>query len=675
MSDKPESLFKEFPPVSLQEWEKVIESDLRGADYKQKLKWHTGEGIDSLPFYRRESLMGLERHNPISKLAAKENRNGWDIRELISENSIPAANKAARRAISRGADSLQISMTLRRAEGTLGGDLQGVPLQCQQDLDQLLQEIDPEQVALHFDAGIASPALLAILWNKSQAEGLDHQKLSGTFSYDPFVFLLGSGYYPKKKEDLESDIAQLGRFTVDHFPRLRTLGVDARYYHNAGATIVQQLAYALSAASEYLSILTDSGLEPGTAARCLSLSFATGSSYFLEIAKIRAARILWRNLLDAYGAKDESPAYIHGETSTWNKTLYDPYTNMLRTSTEAMSAAIGGCDTITVNPFDAHFRKPDTFSTRIARNQQIILEEEAYLDKVSDPSAGSYYIEKLTDALGEEAWTLFQEIETEGGLFKAIENGTVQSAIQESQQERDRQIANRKRIFVGTNQYSNPEEGSEDIRTSSPSTVSLETTGASFTMEEGEEESIVEFLSKAFSKGARMGELVDQLFDYQKQEFRTVHPYRGSLPFEALRQATEQHAGTPTVLTLPLGNRKMRKARAAFASNFFGSAGYHIEEPIGFDSVDEALKSIKKSKPDVVVLCSSDEQYKELVAELCNQLQQIEDQPIAVLAGDPGEREDVYRKAGIDAFIHTGSNVLETLRYFQRELGIISNDN
>jgi methylmalonyl-CoA mutase len=456
--------------------------------------------------------------------------------------------------------------------------------------------------------------------------------------------LLENGYYPKKKEQLKNDIGSLGSFAVEHFSRLRTLSADARFYHNAGSTIVQELGYSLAAASEYLSILIDTGLEPKKAAQCLFMSFATGSSYFLEIAKFRAARILWANLLQAYGIDKKSvPLYMHGETSVWNKTLYDPYTNMLRTTTEAMSAAIGGCDSITVHPFDAHLREPDAFAKRIARNQQIILEKEAYLDKVSDPSAGSFYIEKLTDALGKKAWDLFKEIEAEGGLFKAIENGTVQSAIQESQQERNQQVASRKKIFVGTNQYSKPDESSEDIPTTSSPTVSLDTSGGEFDTDKSEEKSVIEFYSHAFREGAKLGDLADYLLNYQKQELRTVHPYRGSIPFEALRQATEQHGSTPIVLTLPLGNRKMRKARAAFASNFFGSAGYNIEEPIGFSSVEDAVKSVMNLQPDVVVLCSSDKEYRQLVPKLCQRLKALEKQPMAVVAGSPGELEGTYR--------------------------------
>lgn len=674
MDNKTDNLFSEFPPVSIEEWEEAIKKDLRGADYKKKLRWHTGEGIDALPFYRRESMQ-QERGAPIQKLSTDEKANSWEIRELIFESGVEEANNAALAALNRGADALQIAFEVRRTEGMLGGDLRGVSLQNQEDFSRFLEGIPIEETGLHFDSGIASPALLGMLWNKVQEQDLNQQKIRASFSYDPFVFLLDKGHYPKPKEELKQDIAKLARFCSEELPGVRPLCIDARLYHNSGATIVQELGYALAAASEYLSLLTEAGIETDQATTCLHLSFSIGSSYFLEMAKFRAARVLWNNLVEAYkGDPKKATPYLHGETSRWNKTLYDPYSNMLRSSTEAMSAAIGSCDSVTVLPFDFHFRNPDSFSKRIARNQQVILSEEAYLHKVSDPSAGSYYIEKLTDALGSKAWNLFKEIEAEGGLFKAIEHGTIQSAIQESQEQRDREIATRKRIFIGTNQYSDPDETAGEKQTSSEPTVSLDTSDETFRRRDSEDEPLVSFLARSFTEGAKLGDLVDHLFNYQKQEYRTVHPYRGSLPFEELRQATEQNDSTPLVLMLPLGNRKMRKARAAFASNFFGCAGYTIEEPVGFESMEEATTAIEEKNPDIIVVCSSDEEYEELVPKLGKQLEQFNHKPVTVLAGNPKERSKTYREAGIDTFIHADSNVLKTLTDFQRKLGIIDNE-
>ena len=322
---------------------------------------------------------------------------------------------------------------------------------------------------------------------------------------------------------------------------------------------------------------------------------------------------------------------------------------------------------MTVLPFDQHFRMPNNFSQRIARNQQIILSEEAYLDKVEDPAAGSYYIEKLTDEIGRAAWGLFQDIETEGGLLKAIENGTVQAAIQESQQQRDQAIATRGRIFVGTNQYANPDdEMSGEIDTKYQTAALTPSEDIDLAIH-----NLTTDLAEAFAEGATLGDATPHLIDFSKHQFRTVSPYRGTQAFEELRLATENHDHTPDVLTLPVGNKKWRKGRSTFTANFFGCAGYEIQDPIGFEDTDAAVQAVKDQQPDIAVICSSDKEYKELVPAICKQLNKLDHRPIIVLAGYPKDDVEKYKEAGVDEFIYSGCNVLETLKRFQKKLKII----
>lgn len=666
------SLFEEFPPISTEEWEEVITQDLNGADYKKKLRWKTDEGIEPLPFYRRDDMDDIDRPAPLPKAHANKEANSWEIREVIFENEISEANKAARNALDRGADALQLQMTLRRTEGMLDGDIQGLAIQSQSDLTALLNEINLENTPLHFDTGLASPALLAMLWDEIQNQNLAPQKVRATFSYDPFIYLLQHGHYPKKRKDIEADICDTVQFIAENLPAVQPLGVDGRFYHNSGATIVQELGFAMASASEYLSILTDNDVSVDDAVNSLSFSFSIGSNYFLEIAKFRAARLLWKNVIEAYGADpEENAAYLHAETSRWNKTLYDPYTNMLRTSTEGMAGAIAGCDSLAVLPFDEHFRKPNEFSERIARNQQLILQEESYFNKVEDPAAGSYYIEKLTEKIAEKAWAIFQDVEAEGGLFKAIENGTVQSAIQQSQEQRNQAIAKRGRTFVGTNQYTNADETmSNDIGKTKQTVALRESEDIDIT---SDAENLVAYLSDAFSQEATIADVIDKLFDFKRQQYRIVAPYRGPQAFEELRLATERHQSTPKVLNLPLGNKKWRKGRATFSANFFGCAGYHIEDPIGFEDVDEAINAIKEQQSDIAVICSSDKEYKELVPAISDAVSELENPPILVLAGYPEEDIETYKEAGVDEFIYAKCDVLETLKRFQQKLNVIKN--
>ena len=271
-------LFEEFAPVSKEEWEEVIKKDLKGADYKQKLRWKTGEGVTVLPFYRREDMTEVDRKSPLPKHHKGEEANSWGIREPIFESSVEDANDSANEALKKGADALQFPLTIRRAEGMLGGDLEGVPVQKQEDFSELLQAITLEEVPLHFDSGLASPALLGMLWNESQIQNADPKSIEGTFSYDPFVFILQNGHYPKDLEELKEDIIQLAQFSIYNLPAVRPLGIDARTYHNMGATIVQELGYAMATASEYLSILTDYGFDTAKATSSLHFSCSVGSS-------------------------------------------------------------------------------------------------------------------------------------------------------------------------------------------------------------------------------------------------------------------------------------------------------------------------------------------------------------------------------------------------------------
>src|SRR5699024_7314474 len=231
-----------------------------------------------LPFYRQEDLKHISRQGPILKNHRTENANEWKIRAPIFAGAISKANHRAKENINSGAEALQFQLQVRRTEGALGGDIEGVPIQSQTHFSELLDKINLEQIPVHFDAGLASPALLAMLWNEVQKQKLNSGSIRTTLTYDPFVYLSQHGQHPKRKEELIQDIADIGAFTSQYMPQVRQLGIDGRLYHNSGATIIQELGYALAAASEYLAILTDSGIPPSDAAAMLNFTFAVGSS-------------------------------------------------------------------------------------------------------------------------------------------------------------------------------------------------------------------------------------------------------------------------------------------------------------------------------------------------------------------------------------------------------------
>ncbi|SHE71039.1 heterodimeric methylmalonyl-CoA mutase small subunit [Fodinibius roseus] len=660
-------LFDEFPPVSTREWEEKIKTDLNGADYREKLRWHTGEGIDPLPFYRREDLEKRDQPIPIPSGAGR-----WEIRSSIAATTIEKANKSIRKALRGGSEALFITSKLRSAPGDEPFCGYGIPLQTASDFMRLFNEVPLDRTPVHFDAGLLSPAFLGMLrlWQKKSDFGASSRDLQGSVLFDLFAGGLLRGSLPSRPE-LRDRILPLASFTHEHMPGVRPLAIDTRIYHNCGATIIQELGFAVGVAAEYLAILTDNGYSPDDIAGMLHFNVATGSSYFLEIAKIRALRLLWGNLLKAFeGDPGQSPAYIHAETSRWNKTVYDPHTNLLRTTTEGMSAALAGCDALTIHPFDELFREPGRFSRRMARNAQIIMREEAHLGKVRDPAAGSYYIEQLSHTMARKAWRLFQDIEQRGGMYNAIESEFVQSSIASSRQEKDRAVARRKRVFVGTNQYPDPDEKRGDEPGRSAQTFTLEQSDRNWPS--GQSPSVGN-LAAFLERGATLGDVASMLRSGSDKKVALLHPYRGARVFEELRLATENHPATPKVLNLPVGDPNMRKVRSAFSKNFFGCAGYDIDDPIAFDTISKASEAVNREQPDIAVLCSSDKEYRQLVPALCKQLGEADHLPLLAVAGYPEEDVEAYRKAGVDLFIHSGCNVLETLKEVQQKLDIINN--
>ncbi|MDE6352136.1 MAG: methylmalonyl-CoA mutase small subunit, partial [Muribaculaceae bacterium] len=317
----------------------------------------------------------------------------------------------------------------------------------------------------------------------------------------------------------------------------------------------------------------------------------------------------------------------HAATSKFNQTIYDAHVNLLRSQTEAMSAALAGVDSITVVPFDTPYKTPDAFSERIARNQQFLLKEESHLDKVVDPAGGSYYVETLTVSIAKEAWKLFIDVVEKGGFFKLVNEGAVQAAINESNEKRHADMARRKEILLGTNQYPNFNEKAADKIEKDECNCCCGKNG-------------------------------------ENDPAKSLSMKRQASDFETLRLATEHAANRPKVFMLTIGNLAMRLARAQFSSNFFGCAGYEIIDNIGFDTVQAGIDAAMEKKADIVVLCSSDDEYAEFAPEA---FKALNGKAEFVVAGAPACTEELQAK-GITNFISVRSNVLETLQAFNAKL-------
>jgi len=424
---------------------------------------------------------------------------------------------------------------------------------------------------------------------------------------DSVCFLHGT------QADIEALAAGIDKSKV-HFDFIENKSViKIHSFHNDGANIIQELSIALSAGLEQMDALTEAGQTAEQAASQITFGISVGSRYFLEIAKIRALRILWANILKQYGVT--GTAKIHASTSMWNASVFDPNVNMLRVTTEAMSAAIAGADSITVIPYDAVFKKPDEFSCRIARNVQLLLKHECNFNKIVDPSAGSYYIETLTEQIASKSLEAFKKLESEGGLKAALQNGSIQKAIDESWKQKEKLISQRREVFIGTNQYPNLQEKmSEKITT-------------------------------------------------------TLNIRRGPEVFEKLRLQTEKSGKTPKVFLWTAGDLGMRLARATFIKNFFGCAGYTIIDTNGIPGVAEGIELVKKNAPQIVALCSKDEEYLELAKEIFPALEKEFPNIVRIIAGNPKNAEDL-KAAGAQDFVHVLTNAIDSLNSYQKKLSV-----
>ena len=616
-------LFSEFAPNTMQEWIDKVTVDLKGADFNKKLVWRTNEGFNVQPMYRLENMQDLKNLDclpgefPFVRGNKKDN-NDWYVRQDIVVEDLAEANKKALDVLNRGVNSL-------------GVVLNGCQEFTKADMEVLLKDICLECVEINFVAGCKKGSILDAFKAVVEERGIAPEKIQGGINVDPLTALTrkGKNCCDKPFENVKVNLEKMAAYK-----NFKTIEVGGYVFNNSGSSIVQELGFSLAAGVEYLDKLTDAGMKIDEVAPKIRFHFATGSKYFMEIAKLRAARYLWAHIVKAYNPSCDCKCKmnIHAETSEWNKTVYDPNVNMLRTQTETMSAVLGGVDSFTVHPFDDTFEcHPSDVAERVARNQQLLLKEESHFAKIVDVAGGSYYIEELTQNIAEAAWKLFLETQEQGGYIEALKKGFVQAAVKATAQARDLAIAQRKENFVGVNQFPNFNEK-----------IDRQLCACIF---EPEDET---------AEGA---------------EIETLKPYRGPAAFEAMRLQTDAFSaknGRPVVYMFPMGNLAMRKARAQFACNFFACAGFEVKDNNGFKTVDEGVQACLDNKAAIVVLCSSDDEYAGFAPEA---FEKLKDKAIVVVAGNPESRPELEAKGFLN-YIHVKNNVLEELKGYQVKLGI-----
>ncbi|SDI67661.1 methylmalonyl-CoA mutase family protein [Alteribacillus bidgolensis] len=681
----------DFPVPDEKAWYEAAEASLKGKSVEKLLYTKTDEGITLKPLYRAEDRENLPYADTLPGQsphirgirAASERSLPWKAAQTVWERTPEAANQEIKEGLQKGQHAVNLSWNNGVKEGKemKGNQISdtGILVSDTEDILTLFQGVDLENTPIYFETG-ADPLPLFSLWAAALQKADVSSPASGSAASDPLGSWVKAGELPAPLSTCYNHAAEIIKWCENRSIHVKTVLISSEPYHNSGASAVEELAYAMAAAVSYIKELNDRGISPEKSVSYFQFRFPAGSNFFMEMAKFRAARGLWSNVQSAFGIREEKRSMsLQGTTSKRTKTVYAPYVNMLRTTTEAFAAVAGGADCLDVTPFDAAFQRPSSFAKRIARNTQIILQKEAYLGRTMDPAGGSYYVEKLTHELAEKAWSLFQEVEANGGLEQNLLDGNVQERVIKGRKNKEKQVQEQRKVYVGVNKYPDinekavsvkPEDDEKQVSAFLENNQSKKRNRAGVEWKKGEK-SIIEEAVDAAKKGA----LLSDLAQHNSSSFITpLRPVREAETFEKLRQsakAYQEDTNKPlSALLVTLGPLADHKARADFSTGFLQTGGFQVNQTEGTDDAIEASTAAISSEESIVVLCGQDGAYEALAAGIIELIKEKTPEKIVLLAGKLSEdQENILSDKGLDGTIHRHSNVYETLSWLQRTKG------
>ncbi len=704
------NLLIDFPPHNLEEWKKQVEADLKGESFEKKLITKTYEGINLKPIYTEEDIANLSFNESYpgfenfvrGSKASGYHSSAWKIAQEYSYALPEEINQALRYDLQRGLNSINIALDFptllgKDADQSKPGEVGrgGLSISGIRKMQVLFDNINLTEFPIHISGGFSALPFVLLFASYAREMRIGLMNIRGSITSDPYDFITKYGFLPISLSKIFDEMKIATQLMIRSSSPMRTIGVSGFNYSNAGATAVQELAFVFATTVEYINEMLSRGLDIKEIIPRIKFTFGVSSFYFMEISKLRAARILWHNILKAYElSSDDYRIYIHGKTVDYNKTITDPYVNMLRGTTESFSAVVGASDSITINPFNSLFTQPDDFSRRVARNTQIILREEAHLDYVIDPAAGSFFVEKLTNDVCVAAWKLFVEIQKMGGMFEALKSGFVQNQVKKIVESRKADYAKRKSVLVGTNNYVNPKEEIEEIK--EPDFNEIYRKRVEYIQKyriSGDDKKhqlileklqkiadtksydLVELAIEAYIDGAAIGEISGSIRAYEKEEIKIelLDFTRAAEPFESLRRISEQykkkHGHKPRVFLATMGSLKQYKARADFSRGFFETGGFEIIYPSsGFNSAEDAVKAFLDSNSEIITICSTDDTYPDIVPPIVRGVKDIDKNKIVVLAGYPKDQIEQHKAAGVDEFIYLEADLVSILKGLFKKL-------
>ena len=701
----PDVPLDEFTPPTDEEWKAACEALLKGAPFEKKMFTKTYEGITFDPMYTRKHtedilpkgvmpgmgdyLRGVDAAGYIGK--------PWGIAQACDETLPAENNELLRHEHDKGATIYHIvldtasrtGVDARQAEAV--GDT-GTSVTTVEDMHVLLTGLDLAKFPLYVYAGANAVPLLALVAAARRASGEDMAEVRGIVGADPIGTLAADGKLPASLDAHYDSLAAAARWATANAPHLRTVFVRSDVYSNGGANDVQEVASVLATATAYLRALCERGLTIDEAASQIAFAFSMGANFFLQIAKLRAVRPLWAQIVGAFGGSAEAQKMrIHARPALFFKTIYDPYVNMLRNTTEIFSGVVGGIDSFESAPFDEPIRKGDEFSRRIARNVQIMLQEEFGLLQPIDPAGGSWAVETLTRQMKEKIWAEFQRIEKEGGIIAALRAGSLQESVAAVLAARFKNADLRRDRIVGNNMYPNMTETLLETRAEDTAALKAQRTAdIDAYLSDIDVKHLGEalaFLRQAHSvdhaveaalAGATIAELMTAVTEGNGAETVTaIAPHRWSERFEALRQRTEEYKAEKNdnvkIFLANMGPIPQHKARADFTTGFLQVGAFEVLGNDGFKTVEEAADAARASGADAVVICSTDATYPEIVPALAPKLHEVLPKARVFLAGAaPKDLLETYKEAGIDEYISVRANCYEILESLQKQKGMIA---
>ncbi len=708
--DKDFKIGDDFKTPSYDEWKEKVTTDLKGAPFEKKLITKTYEDIDLQPIYTSKDIESLPQTNNkpgFSDLirgtkASGYLGKGWEVCQELPYGDAEEFNEALKHDLEHGQNSInivldsatQLGIDADYAQSNQVGDC-GLSVSGLNSFTRALKDIEITKYPLHIHAGFSSIPMLMLLSAYSRQNSINLQKVTGSVEADPLSYLVSIGKLPTTLKFTFNRMKLATEWAIENASQLKTIGVSGIPYSSAGASSVQELAFVMATAVQYIEEMLERVLTIDEVAKNIRLTFAIGPNYFMEIARLRAARLIWSNIIDAYGGSDESKKIdIHGRTAIYNQTMYDPYVNMLRTTTEAFSAVVGGVDSLHTNTFNESFAIPDSFARRVARNTQIILNEESHLSELIDPAGGSFYVEKLTDEVAKAAWIEFQKIDDLGGMIEALKANYPQEAIDKVVGIRNKDLRKRKNSIVGTNNYCNTKE--KKPVTQLPNFAEFHKKRSDYLQkhrvagESDKHNSVIEKLNKmvdtsstdlieigtdALLEGATLGEIshAARATADESLSINTLRLHRAAQLFEELKEDTfsyeKSHGYKPKIFLATMGALKQFKARADFSRAFFEVAGFDVIYPNGFSENNEAVKAAVESRANAVVICSTDENYPAIVPPLVKGIKDKNTSVTMVLAGYPKDQVESHKKSGVDEFIFLGCDAYAVLSELLTKIG------